>query len=463
MKTPSTVRAAHALLLHGGATREGHVDRDILLKAAPVAVRYTSLRDAGRQIGVVQGKPGLRFFDSSKDNWLSCGPGAGVCAGVSVGATSVRSVLVDANGWEYAAKEIDAAENQLELEPDRLLARVRAAVIASLREGMSNRALLVDGQLPLLGCSVAWPTPISRDRRPVEHTLTQQARNNGPLDTRLRGALALGEIPVFVMSDAHAAAIAIARAETRGETHMEWSHPHLMIVLRIAGNVSGAVIVIEEKMPDRELGYVSGFLGSILLGGVDNQAGEIGHVPVSKETVRKLSRQRLEGARPLEAVQCSCAVTADEAPNHLEAYASVLAVTQRLYPEKKRSAALKAIARRSGSKLHAHTLADIGTLIGETMQAPVAMLNPASIVLSGSLALPPLEHAVREQLKVAHTLGSQPAIRSLSGNDNDYLRAKGAALAMLRVRVYRRLAELLNRHAVENIRGLTHPIRRGDL
>ena len=458
------LRVARTLVLEGGETRESHPDRDAIFTAAQVRSNNT-FRSAAKDIGGHKTETGLRFFDSTKDGEIAFGPGAGVCVGVSVGARSVRAVLVDANGWQYAGKEIDAVDRQLELEPSVLLTRIKRAVFDTIKDGIANYPeLLVGDALPLLGCAVALPTPISRDRHPVGHGLAHPTWNNGPLDRRVQVALGLGELPVFAMSDAHAAAIALARRETRGREHLEWQHPRLTVVLRLAGNVSGAVVVVERIRDDGEKGVVSGFERSILLGGVDNLAGEVGHVPVSPTTIAALGRSPEGDLGPLIRESCSCTLGGGTPPNHLEAYASVLALTRRLYPHKSRGAALKAILKNPQGKRHARALKDIGTLIGETMFAPALMLNPGSIVLTGSLALPPLQDAMREHLSAAHRLGSEPRVVSLSGDENDYIRASGAALAMIRVRVYRELERLLTgNHLDARVKALTKPVDRRSL
>jgi predicted NBD/HSP70 family sugar kinase len=459
MRVSPRVRAAHALLLHGAATREHQPSRGALLSAADLI--NTTFRASARAIGGQQADPGLRFFDGSTNGWFSFGPGAGVCVGVSVGARTVRAVLVDANGWEYAGAETDELDEQLAQAPAVVLKRIRQAVQRVLLGGLDDANLLVNDSLPLLGCAVAWPTPISRERRPVGHALADPTWNDEPLDRRVQTALGLEEIRTFVMSDAHAAAIAVAHRETRGAENVSWTYPRLTVVLRLAGNVSGAVIVVEPKRQNRDLLEVSGFRDSILLGGIDNQAGEIGHVPVSRELIETLNRSSLEALGPMQASRCSCTPADAQTPDHLEAYASVLALARRLYPQKSRGEALKAVQCDPNGTLHARALEDVGTLVGETMLAPVAMLNPAGIVLSGSLALPSVENALKERLAAAHKLGSRPKIRVLSGDENDNLRAKGAALAMIRIHVHRKFEELLgDERCAENVRALTKPIDR---
>src|ERR1700686_4887049 len=123
MRVSPRVRAAHALLLHGAATREDQQGRGALLSAAGNLVN-TTFRASAKAIGGHQANPGLRFFDGSSNGWISFGPGAGVCIGVSGGARSCRGVLVDANGGKYAGEERDEID-----ELDEQLAQTPAVVL----------------------------------------------------------------------------------------------------------------------------------------------------------------------------------------------------------------------------------------------------------------------------------------------------------------------------------------------
>jgi predicted NBD/HSP70 family sugar kinase len=463
MKAKQTVRVAHNLLLWGAGRREEQESRDALFQLADV--HYSTFRSATKELGGRVRTPRLRFFDISQKHALWFGPGAGVCVGVSVGARTVRAVLVDANGWEYDHCELDAVEGQLQQSPDVVMARVRDAVRGVLRRGIEDDRLLVDRKLPLLGCSVAWPTPIDRNRRPVGHALSDAAWNRRQLDERVQDALGLGDVRTFVMSDSHAAALAIAHRDTRGSENVRRDRPRLTIVIRLAGNVSGSVIVIERSKLDQGKVEVSGFVRSILLGGIDNLAGEIGHVPVSPDLVARLNeRAACGGLADLPRVRCSCTVDGDEDPEHLEAYASALALTSRLYPDLDRGAALEQIRQAPETEPHRHALEDVGALVGETILAPAAILNPAAIVLTGSLALAPVKKALEVYLKDEWKIGSAPKIELICGDDNENLRAKGAALAMLRVRVHRELETLLGTAAAPaRIRALTKRIGESDL
>ena len=219
--------------------------------------------------------------------------------------------------------------------------------------------------------------------------------------------------------------------------------------VRLAGNVGGAVIVIEppkEPRPGEEAKESrpkkSGFVGSILLGGADNFAGEIGHGPIAASTIERLNEERPDELTPLVAQRCSCSED-DAIPDHLEAFASVLAITQRVAPEEERSVGLERILANANEEPYEHALGDIGRLVGDALAGPVAILNPTKIVATGSLAIPGVCKKLKESVEAQHKFGTIASVTAISEMDNDYVRARGAALAMIRIEVHRRLEELL--------------------
>lgn len=453
---------ARAILLRGNREPGSLLQRKALLKAAG-DTPLTTYRSAGEFIGAHRGSPGLRFFDGSTSGRIAFGPGAGLAVGVSIGAQSVRAALVDANGWVREKYESERLPQQLAREPRIVLERVRNAAAIVLQRAFEDGRLLVDGALPLLGWAVAWPTPVNREQQPVSHALEHPSWRNGqPLDQRIRTTLGVRDMTTYAMNDAHAAAIAVAHLETHHRDYLRWRYPRLTIVLRVAGNIGGAVIVIEPPQRDGGHGDTSGFVDSVLLGGVDSHAGQVGHAPVSTQLLGDLNATKPEGLGEIEGLKCSCAPPDDEpAPSHLESFASVLPLTRRTHPDLERGEALDAILADPGSATHKRALQDVGAIIGDTLIGPVTMLNPAHIVLSGSLAVPAVHDEIERRLARALTFGTLPDVSALSGDSNDYSRAAGAALALIRNQVHRRLDELLDDErstVTENIRDLTRPL-----
>jgi hypothetical protein len=181
---------AHAILLLGAPTRETLGGRKPIMTST--GQPWTTFRSAAEGIGSKQGARGLGFFDSSRQGKLAFGPGAGLVVGVSVGAENVRAVLVDANGWEYHAHQGDHQQGQLAQQPDVLLARIKTAIAEVLEQTFKKSPhLLVDGALPLLGCAVAWPTPVDRAGKPAGHALSHPGWRSQELDRRVTATLGI--------------------------------------------------------------------------------------------------------------------------------------------------------------------------------------------------------------------------------------------------------------------------------
>lgn len=442
------IKVAQGLLLYGRQIRDGAMDRKSFL--AQIGVKDNAFRDAGEHLGAVRIKRGAAFFDSSKRGQLHFGPGAGLVMGVSLGRGSLRAALVDANGELHYRTEATPLPGQLELEPDELLDRIRDVVGPVFSAALSpDNRLLVDGKLPLLGVAVAWGVPVGRDGKPLGPALRHDSwRDKAPLYQRVAGHLRIPADRSHAMNDSHAAAIAVAWQQTRADEHLHQPHARLGIVLRVAGGISGASIVVEPPKAKPGLGLVSGFLKSVLIGGNDYHAGELGHLPLDGEIIELLNRDRPEGLRPLVAHRCSC-TTSETPPNHLEAYAATPALMHRILTEVPMSHAeecesVRGVISNPRTPVNNRALKDVGVLVGRALLGPVAMLNPATITLTGSLAVPVVQAALDDYLASASGLGAAPKLTPLTdARTNKFIRVQGAALAVLRNNVHRRFETLL--------------------
>lgn len=448
---------ARGLLLHGRSERGARLGRKELLDG--LGVDASTFRSSGELIGSIRARPGSRFFDSSIAGRLAFGPGAGVVVGVSVGTESLRAALVDANGWCHHAHESEPQRGQLEAEPEVVIDRIGHAIGAVLDRALHDDALLVDGALPVLGWAVAWPTPIARNGLPVGNALVHPRWHHGqPLSQRVAKRAGVSGVHSYSLNDARAAAVAVARHQTRSSGYLDWRHPRLALVLRVAGGTGAAAIIVE---PPRNAGHgqwESGFSRSILIGGIDNHAGEIGHTPTDMALVERLNRDRPAGLLPLVPGRCSCALPGRDHPAHLEAFVSSGALAARLDEAAPTHEVLSRIVDDPSDELHARALDDLGVLLGSALVNPAAMLNPATITLTGALALPPLRRGIERTLAEAHTFGTHPEVVALEGFENRFIRAEGAGLTLLRVVVYRRLAALLDHDGfttAQNIQRLT--------
>lgn len=229
------LRVARAILLHSPVDPAERRDRKWLLRTAG-NVADSSFRDSGHELGSKPTHPGLRFFDTRTKGKLAFGPGAGLAVGVSVGSESLRALIVDANGWCYHEVEAPAEPKQLDQSPEALLNRIRDVVLEVVEKGRGNPDLLVDGNLPLLGCAVAWPSPITRTFYPHGHALSHDDwRGGAPLDQRVVRLLNLGDISSYALNDTHAAAIAVAYLQTHNPEALSWDHSRLNVIVRVAG------------------------------------------------------------------------------------------------------------------------------------------------------------------------------------------------------------------------------------
>jgi predicted NBD/HSP70 family sugar kinase len=450
-------KVARGLLLYGPRLQgEGGMGKSQFLDQ--VGVNDSTFRGAAGDIGGKERDTGLRFFRVSEGS-IAFGPGAGLMLGVSVGTTSLRAGLVDANGKLWHQHDSEARGDQLQAEPEVLLDRIRHAAEQVWTEALEKGGLLTNGALPLLGVAVAWPDAIDRDGRPSGHMLAHPGwRGSQSLAQRVARHLNIDPHRSHALNDANAAAIAVAFARTCDRDHDLQNHPELTMVLRLAGGVGGATIIIEPPHRQHPLGAVSGFPNSVLIGGADHLAGEIGHVVLSDAALREANLGRPPGLPALLRAKCSCCERSSRAhPAHLEAYASVAAITKRLEPQMDRSKALESILA-SKDKKTSRALEDIGTLVGAALIGPIAWLNPASIVVTGSLATPEVELALDRRIADSHPITSHPNVRHLKGEENAYVRVKGAALAILRAKIHRELSSILvapKSKLSERVAGLT--------
>jgi predicted NBD/HSP70 family sugar kinase len=429
---------------------------------ADVGVKSTAFGDAGASIGAKVKSPGLRFFDAS-DRRLAFGPGAGLVLGVSLGSGSARAALVDANGVLHHERGLDAWPGQLHATPSELLDRIREVAGASLRLALDDPELLVSGCLPFLGVAVAWPTAVDRDKRAIGSALSHHSWRSGRnLTERVANHLHLPDERSHALNDAHSAAIAVAFDHTRAAAHRKQKHPHLTIVVRVAGGIGAASIIIEEPTDARgEAGQTSGFPSSILLGGYNNAAGELGHIRVGDALVQRLNADRPKGLGKLAPFHCSCVDPAAQVPKHLEAYAAAPAVAHRVAPGEPMAEVLDGVMKDPENPVHRRALDDVGVLVGEALLGPTAMLNPGAIVLTGALAPEIVKLVDLQIVEAQHPMHSHPTVRGLGEAENEYIRVKGAALAVLRQHVHRQLPTILRppkESLSQKVKELTMPL-----
>ena len=92
---------------------------------------------------------------------------------------------------------------------------------------------------------------------------------------------------------------------------------------------------------------------------------------------------------------------------------------------------------------------------------PYSCSIPRTITLTGTLAVPTVQKAVSEYLLANKPFGNQPDVQIMERETNRLIRVQGAALAILRAQVHRKLEELVGgqkREVTPHVRDLTVPL-----
>jgi predicted NBD/HSP70 family sugar kinase len=450
MRSAPTLRVARALVHYRHQVVRGQISRAVLLEEADVPL--ATLRSAAGDIGARVDDPGLHFFDATGKGELKFGPGAGFVIGLSIGTSSLRAALVDAHGETVLFDALEPDEKQLKKSPPDLLEDVKKLAGNLVGRAFAEHPeLLVDGRLPLLGVSVAWPCPVNRAGRPDGYALEHSRWKERALNDRLSRALGLKVRRCNSLNDTAAAAVAVAAERTIPIVHDD-PHTRLTFVLRLAGGIGGATVIVERPMFDPEK-PIKGFPNSILLGGRDLHAGEIGHIRIGDGQIDSLNkaceRDRMD-LDPIAAGRCSCAPREESTEiKHLQAYAGAEALAKRLRLGDPDAAALEALHERALDPRETRVLEDMGKLVAHALRGPIAVLDPAEIVITGSLALETVKKTIEEYLQDNEVFSAAPEVTRLDGNENRYVRARGAALVVVRRRLYRALPELVGEAKAE--------------
>jgi predicted NBD/HSP70 family sugar kinase len=453
------LRASHGLLLYGQQIAEGALSRRDLLRLANVP--ETTFRSAARDLGGTGRSSGTRFFESPPGG-LRFGPSAGLVLAVSVGSTSLRAAIVDANGALHHRYEATPQAAQSMLPPGPMLERIRAAISAVLEQAFEDPALLSGDRLPLLGLAVTWATPIDAAGHSLGSLLEHPSWRIAPLKSLVANRLRAPHDRSSVLRIAAACAIADAWRESRKPEAPQQAGPRLNMVVRLAGTTTAASVIVDPPNKSEE-GVESGFLTSRTIGGVDHLAGEIAHLPVDLALVEQLNRGRPHDLGKLTPRACSCGAPASAA--HLENFISTHSVAVRLKPGSEWPILGGEVEANPDREPYRRALSDVGTLLGGALTGPSAMLNPAAIALVGPLALPPVRQAVESRLHQAQLLGTLPEVRLFGQETDRFLAVQGAGLAVLRRWLFRRFGALIGGPIKQHgprIEQLTIPLRRQD-
>jgi predicted NBD/HSP70 family sugar kinase len=407
------------------------------------AITGRSVRTITNAVGTLRGEGYLYTTP------LRMGAALGLVLSVALGAESCRAGIVDADGALHAEIELTPQPNQAALEPDLLLARIARAVHDVLDRAREMPELHVDGRLPLIGVATAWPGPIRGSKRTAGSVLNPAWLTNSAETLPEAVARALGCLPKFVhaLNDANAHALATAFDLTRSRAgENDGKADKIALAMRIGGGLGAATIIIARHQQAR-----LSFIDSTMLGGARSLAGEIGHLPIEPSVVKQLNdRARwVDGLAPLSLDwRCSCGQR-----GHLEALASGTAWTHRMEASGVQMTPLLEGLRRNATSQTDKVLADLedqrvvialedaGRLIGRSLAAPVLLLDPQWLTLTGSFAVQPvLDGIMAERETWRHVFGDALHISIASGPWAKYIGVRGAALAVLRAKVYRTLS-----------------------
>lgn len=440
----STREIAHLLLARAGDLR---LYQDVAEAAERSARWVTQNLNPLVHAGVIETKP-LRF-----------GRACGCALGIALGTESLRAALIDANGVRHHPHEAADLPNQLAMPKNALLARIGETALTVLDNGLKDPDLRVgDRQLPVLGVTVAWPTPLDRDAMRAGAPLKDRAWGDEPLPVPIARLLSGPfSAPGFshAINDANAAVMALAYDEAVARVgRPDGERSQILMALRLSGGIGAGTL---ELTPHRTARL--SFLDSSLIVGSSGFAGEIGHLPASRsvvEAIQSFSGPSSDGAEPTAGLApiniaraCSCGVRGDQAEladlgaaAHLEAVAGAWAFADRLRASGYDIPDGQAVSAQVGSLLERRdreierALWECGALVGRAMAAPILMLDPAKIMLTGFLARDAVRTGfvdIRARSKRSVTNKVAVEVR----RQDDFLEVRGAALATVRDRCWR--------------------------
>lgn len=379
---------------------------------------------------------------------------------ISLGAASCRGALVDANGHAHYKEGLPWHPNQTKLEPPELLNRIidvgRKVIARAHLEG----DLLIDGRLPILGVATAWPCPVRGSKRAVGSILNERWLSHDPPELTFAVADAF-RIPrershALNRANAHALAIVFDQAQARVASGVP-DLREIALYVRIGGGIGFSTMILNPAQDGR-----LSFIDATMLGGARAMGGQLAHLPVPPEFVDELNeRGKLHpGLQPFSMDwKCSCGRR-----GHLEALAGGTAFVERI---KGSAIAIPdgilggsgdltelLLGLASQQELVNDALEDVGRLVGRALVAPVLLLDPNSLTLSGSFAVQPVVQGIMAERDTwRHVFGDRLRISQIGGEESAYLGVRGAALAVHRALIYRRFRELMTADAIAD--GLT--------
>jgi hypothetical protein len=389
---------------------------------------------------------------------------------IALGSESIRGGLLDANGTLHHSTKLKAVPGQLGQPPDKLFHRLRElagnVMAAGLADSDSDADLRVNGALRMLGVNVAWPSPIDHHGYPRGRVLSDVGWHMAaPGETK---RLSLGEHvaralgPPFseridrasAINDANADSLAVAfdHARDRALEPDEEDAPRVILTVRIGGGLGAATI----ELATHKRSELSSFISARLMMGTNGYAGELGHLPISKATVREITLDPPEGLATIDHQSvCSCG-----GHGHLESLAGGTAFALRM--ERSGYRVMDDDARASShtrklisdrGNIHAQrALLDCGRLLGRALANAILMHDPHSVWLTGFFADEQVVRGIELERAIwGSTIGDTVTIEHLKGESYADNAVRGAGLEVIRARVMRDLPSLLSRDSLERL------------
>jgi predicted NBD/HSP70 family sugar kinase len=346
--------------LHAGGPRNRVEIRRSLEQAGldysldTIADRIHELREAGLVREDTAEQVGIRAKDDTPrlgrpPQYTTLTDAWGLGLGLEIGKSKIRAAVVTPAGamlarssCERFGQNLSYAFRDASTQVETVLAKLGCEQRERLRKGV-----------------VAVPAPVDRANR--EGTSKAFPANGmGSLDKLLTEELGIPDIPLVAVNDAVARAIGEGRFGLARASHSAF-------VMKVSSGVGGSLL--------RRGRIVSGFRGV---------AGEVGHLRVSlsgRDVPRGLSLPPLSTR-----ARCSCDDTEGQ---HLEAYASTLAIARRLGGGGAGVHDFNEMAKtwqKKGQHRSRRCIEDVAHLIGQVAVNVVAMCDPQVIVLTGRFA-----------------------------------------------------------------------------
>ena len=453
-------RLAHSILVNGG---QPDLTRAELWEYAGVSKTQGGANlEALQQLKIVQPESHLCF-----------GPALGLVLGISVGSESLRAALVDANGEVRIAGGAPSRVGRLKQHPDVVLDEIAEVAKGVLEEALTDDQLVIEPSsgeakgkraIPLVGVAVGWPPSVHRQTKmPAGRAMdVRWQESKEDLTELVAQRLGLPPERSYALSAAHAVALGAAFDDGRSPTEgLSRESSYVMLAVRLGGNISAGTVTVEPPQvagaEGREI-TVSGFCRSSLIEGTSGFAGEIGHLAISNALMRRVNSEAQNELAPLSRKwPCGCGQKM-----HLEALASATALVRRIrstselgfsgqrWPaddEWEHGSIMHAVLPHFDHPLVEQALFASGRLVGHALASPILMLDPRTVVITGPLAHSEVKRGIEAELT---TLGlvrpSDPVtIRLLEDEENTFAVPRGAALSVLRERVYKQLDDLVKK------------------